>query len=210
MAGRWHPYSIYINDEGAIIANAEPENESGGVGSVTVLFKPGTATGVKLPIPSGSEVFGISDSGLIVGTLDLSASPSEQRGAVWDLNGALLRKLSFRSYVDRLSPTGDLAAGSRFDDSTHTRVSSFMWNLRTGDVTDLGNRVTQPLAVNAQGWILDEAVGVVKGDSVVGLPPLQPGDGSRVSWGAMADNGAVVGQSVQASGVRSTPLEWRC
>jgi hypothetical protein len=212
MPGRWHPYSIYIDDDGAIIANAEPENESGGVGSVTVLFRPGTTRGVKLPIPSGSEVFGISDSGLIVGTLDLTLSASEQRGAVWDLNGTLLRKLSFSSYVDRLSPTGDLAAGSRFDANTHRRVSSFLWNLRTGEVIELGARVTQPLAVNAQGWVLDSVIGVVKGDNVVALPPLQPGDGTRVSWAAMADNGTVVGQSMSAIGDASlsTPLEWHC
>ena len=210
MPGRWHPYSIYINDDGAIIANAEPEGESGGVGAVTLLFKPGTTTGVKLPISSGSEVFGLSDSGLIVGTLDLSTSP-DHGGAVWDLNGTLLRTLSFPSYVNLLSPTGDLAVGSRFDESTHKRVSSFRWNLRSGEVTDLGEHVTQPLAVNAQGWVLDEVNGVVKGDDVVGLPP-PPGDATHLAWRAMADNGAVVGQSLQATGDAfvSTPLEWRC
>ena len=210
MPGRWHPYSIYLNDDGAIIANAEPEGESGGVGAVTLLFKPGTTTGVKLPISSGSEVFGISDSGLILGTLDLSTSP-DHRGAVWDLNGTLLRTLSFPSYVNLLSPTGDLAVGSRFDPGNHTRVSSFRWNLRSGEVTDLGEHVTQPLAVNAQGWVLDEKNGVVKGDDVVGLPP-PPGDATHLAWRAMADNGAVVGQSLQATGAAfvSTPLEWRC
>jgi hypothetical protein len=209
MPGQWHPYSIYINDDGAIIANAEPDGESGGVGSVTVLFKPGTTTGMKLPIPSGSEVFGISDGGLIVGTLDISTY-SEQRGAVWDLYGNLVRKLSFSSYVDVLSPTGDLAVGSRFDESTHKRASSFVWNLRSGQVTELSHQVTQAVAVNAQGWVLDIASGVFKGDDVVSLPALHPGDGMRPTWRAMADNGAVVGQATTGDGTLSVPLEWHC
>jgi hypothetical protein len=210
MPGQWHPYSIYINDDGAIIANAEPNGEPGGAEAVTVLFKPGTTTGVKLPIPTGSEVFGISDSGLIVGTADVSASHSEQRGAVWDLHGTQLRKLTFGSYVNLLSPTGDLAVGSRFDDTTQKFVSSFVWDLRSGDVTELDPRITFPRAVNAQGWVLDDANGVFKGDSVVGLPPLHPGDGMRPSWQAMADNGVVVGQATTSDGTLSVPVEWHC
>jgi hypothetical protein len=47
-------------------------------------------------------------------------------------------------------------------------------------------------------------------DTVVGLPPLHPGDGMRVSWRAMADNGVVVGQATTTDGTLAVPLEWHC
>ncbi len=209
MRGRWHPYSIYIDDNGDIIANAEPSGQSGGTGAVTLLWKPGSTTAVRLPLPSGSEVFGITNSGLIIGNLNLSDNdPTNNRGAVWDLQGKLLRTLPFVSYLDALSPTGDLAVG-RAGSAPSDPDYAFTWDLRTGTVTRLDRRVTMAAAINARGWVLDSHGLLFKGDQTFTLPPLRAGN---VAWGGgLADDGTVVGDSYASKpGSVTTPMRWRC
>jgi hypothetical protein len=212
MRGGWHPYGVYVNGAGVIAANAEPRGQSGGVGSVVVVWRPGTTTGVRLPIPSGTEIFGITDSGLLVGTQNLSDdATANNRGAVWDLNGKLLRTVPFASYVSLVAQTGDLAAG-RPDTDAGYPASAFRWNLRTGEVTPVPNLVDMPVAMNANGWVVDMTGRVVAGDRILQLPGLRAADRIDVPLsGGLADDGTVVGASLAGDkGAVSTPVRWRC
>jgi|GEM_PF-5604745 len=213
MSGQWHPYNINININGDIVANVKPahvavlpEAESAAA-FVTVLWKAGATKGEQLAAPGGFGAAGITDSGLIAGTL-----ATQKRGAVLDLSGRQVGELPLGTYVSKVSPTGAIAL-AHTQAGNKKMVPSFAWDLQTGKTTKLSN-TTIALGINAKGWVVDPVNGVLKDGNFYQLPPLSSTETSFLADTAIADDGTVIGQSVYDGGTaadsKNTPVEWHC
>lgn len=207
--GNWHPYpEPAINVAGDVVVNVEPQGNSGGKGSVVLLWRAGSTTPVTLPLPAGASAHDITDAGTIVGGLYRNGVGV---GAyVWDQRGTA-RKLTVPAGETGLAyaARGEWATGGLWPSGSAAR-----WNLRTGEVTDLGSvgqadMPTPGEAVNAAGWVVAHGV-VLRDGAVVELttPAGQTGRAVDVS-----ENGLVVGQAV-TGGRDDTrvlgPRMWRC
>jgi hypothetical protein len=213
MSGRWHPYGVYINARGDIIANEEPADNTGGDGAVALLWKAGSDRAVKLPIPTGAEVFGITDNGNIVGTSPMGNLKSY--AYVWDSSGHNGRKLQSPSgeyaQVDVIS--GNIGGGGTYPKGASSAAwdATVEWNLQTGEMTKLSNIVTGNLmAVNGSGWAADEYNEVDLGGVQANLLPLTPGDDTKNEVNAIADNGLVVGDVYNTATGTHTAVTWHC
>ncbi|MFR9778683.1 hypothetical protein ACL02O_21880 [Micromonospora sp. MS34] len=200
--GNWHVYpEPAINATGDVVINAEPQGNSGGKDSIALFWKAGSTTAVKLPLPDGANVFGITDDGTIVGTMYRNGIGIA--AYAWDRQGNG-RKLK--------APDGETAAGYAVRGGWATgglwpSHSAARWNLRTGEVTQLAADGPGE-AVNAAGWVVVNGSVLRDGDAA----ELEVPDGQTSLARAVSDTGMVVGQARAGgrTGENLGPRAWRC
>lgn len=202
-AGNWHVYpSPAINEAGDIVINAEPSGNSGGEGSIVLLWPAGSTAAQKLPLPPGANAYAVTDDGTIVGAMyrdgaAVAAYAWDQRGKGRKLMVPAGAKAA--AYAAR----GGWATGGLWPSQTAAR-----WDLRTGRVDELKTAGPGD-AVNAAGWVVAHG-SLVSADGPVGLDVPS---GQRAVAVAVSDTGLVVGQarSDDDAGWRNLgPRAWRC
>ncbi|HEX5598658.1 MAG TPA: hypothetical protein VFX61_21960 [Micromonosporaceae bacterium] len=197
--GNWHPYPApAINAAGDVVINVQPRGNSGGKDSIVLLWKAGSTTAVKLPLPDGANVYDITDDGTIVGAM--YEDGSAVAAYAWDQQGNG-RKLEL--------PAGEAAAAYAAQGNWATgglwpSMSTALWNLQTGELTKLGTRGPGE-AVNAYGWVVVD--GAVLRDGAAVELAVPNGQTSR-AW-AVSDTGLVVGQAL-TNDENLGPRVWRC
>ncbi|WP_406041627.1 hypothetical protein OG799_34910 [Micromonospora sp. NBC_00898] len=211
--GDWHVYPVpAINAAGDIVINAEPRGNSGGKDSIVLLWKAGSTTAVKLPLPAGANAFDITDDGTIVGAMykdgmATAAYAWDQRG-----NGRKLRVPAGQTGA-AYAARGEWATGGLWPS-----MSAARWNLRTGEVTSPGTRKPAATksgsegpgdAVNASGWVVARGAVLLPGGATVELATPR-GQTSRAA--DVSDTGLVVGQAVTdgRDAQNLGPRVWRC
>jgi hypothetical protein len=207
-AGYEHPYpEPDINAAGDIVINAEPAGEAGGASSIALLWKANTTTPIKLPLPRGAGVSGITDDGRVVG--GVYDENSRARAAyVWDQAGrgtqlAVPAGMTTMAHATR----GEWVVGGVFDPSaSRTPGALIRWNLRTGAVATFTAGVGT--AVNASGWLVSLDGSLTTDRGLVEL--ANTGPYPQVVATAVADNGLVVGYTMDRTTGKSQPLTWRC
>jgi hypothetical protein len=200
--GDWHVYPTpAVNASGDVVINAEPRGNSGGRGSIVLLWRAGSTAAVKLPLPTGANAHAITDDGTVVGAVYRNGMAGA--AYAWDQRGKA-RKLAL--------PAGETGAAYAARDGWATgglwpSRSAALWDLRTGEVTQL--TVDGPgEAVNTAGWVV--ANGIVLRDGAAA--ELQVPGGQTGLAAAVSDTGLVVGQAHGGSPeVRNLgPRVWRC
>ncbi len=209
MSGLWHPFEVHMNASGAIVAQAEPSGASGGGrGTANLLWHPGSKTAVKLPLPDGSGLTGITDNGDITGGGVQHADGTVGDAMVWDStghNGKLLPVPPGESGIAQLSG-GNFAAGGTFQAGSDVNWDHMVtWNVVTG--AEKGYPASGPPSyVNARGDIvgdLPSGAGVTFADGTTAiLQPLKAGQQTYATL--ISDTGNVIGVS------GSTATTWRC
>jgi hypothetical protein len=189
-----------INAAGDVVINAEAADAAEGAGSIAIIWKAGTTTATKLPLPAGANVFAVSDDGArLIGTTYVNSLADNAYQWSRDGHGAKLATPAGQHAV-AYAARGDWAAGGVFAEAG-TPGRAARWDLRTGNVTvfDEGGN---GLKVNASGWVVTDTQ--VIGDS--GPLPLAGQNSHPV---AVSDTGLVVGAWTDYSGKRQ-PVTWRC
>jgi hypothetical protein len=208
-AGSWHTYpQPAINTAGDIVVNAEPAGNSGGEGSIVLLWAAGTTVAKKVPLPVGANVMAILDDGTLVGALYRKGEAIA--AYTWDQQGhgtklATPKGQTSAAYAAR----GDWATGGLWP-----AMSTARWNLRTGQLAALpdpaGAAVPNNLGVgeqvNANGWVVASGYAVHDG----GGAELTVPKGQKGSAVAVSDDNLVVGRAVSSSGSQLGPRTWRC
>jgi hypothetical protein len=193
-AGKWTFRNASVNRQGDIIVNATRQG-SGDRTDAVLLWKAGSATATKLPLPAYAEGTSILDDGSILGSV---VTKGDLTSYVWDERGqgrALAAPAGQQGAVN--DAHGDWATGNLWPSGQVAR-----WNLRTGEVTTL--RVNAPAnAVNAAGWIVSDGT-VLRDDATVELSSENGGKGEPL---AISDTGLVVGQPLNDS---SAVVTWQC
>jgi hypothetical protein len=196
--GRWILIGdARINSVGDIVVSAAPRAHPERPGAV-FLWPAGSTTGVKLPLPSGVLVSGLTDDGDIVG--NRASDEQKLTSYVWDRRGngrRLTVPAGQQSQV--LAARGEWAVGAVEPSGTAAR-----WNLRTGALSVLDAR-EGATGVNDSGWVVT-AGGVHRDDVVMRLAPVGNVAGYPV---AIADDGTVVG-SLYAGTLVKDALAWSC
>ncbi|GAA4443863.1 hypothetical protein [Phytohabitans houttuyneae] len=205
--GDWHVYPVpAINAAGDIVINAEPRGNTGGEGSIVLLWRAGATTATKLPLPEGANVFEISDDGTLVGALYPDGSATD--AYAWDQRGKG-RKLARPAGTEGAAAyaiSGDRATGGVWADGNGRTV---VWDIRTGAVTDL-DALEPGDAINAAGWVVN-ATGQVLRDGAD--PTLEVPAGQVATARDVSDTGLVVGHAVEDKpdgGESLGPRMWRC
>ncbi|MEU5938671.1 hypothetical protein ABZ807_05700 [Micromonospora sp. NPDC047548] len=211
--GSWRPYPTpAINAAGDVIINVEPRRNLEGKDSIVLLWKAGSTTAVKLPLPAGANAHDINDDGTIVGAMYRDGVATA--AYAWDQQGNG-RKLELPAGQTgaAYAAQGDWATGGMWPS-----MSTALWNLRTGEVTTLGAEgpgVTGSggkgpgTAVNASGWVV--ARGSVLRDGAAVELAVPSGQTSRAA--DVSDTGLVVGQALTSGrdGDQNLgPRVWRC
>lgn len=211
--GDWHLYPVpAINAAGDIVINVEPRGNSGGKDSIVLLWKAGSTTAVKLPLPAGANAFDITDDGTIVGAMYRDGVAT---GAyVWDQrgNGRKLRVPAGETGA-AYAARGEWATGGLWPS-----MSAARWNLRTGEVTSPGTKKPAATksgsegpgdAVNASGWVVARSAVLLPGGATVELATPR-GQTSRAA--DVSDTGLVVGQAVTdgRDAQNLGPRMWHC
>jgi hypothetical protein len=199
-----------INSAGDVVVNAEPVGEAGGANSIALLWKAGTTTAHRLPLPPAANVFGIEDDGTLIGTV-YGTDGVADAAYTWDLQGHG-RKLPMPAGLraSGYAIGGEWATGSVFAGNSGRPVR---WNLRTGALVNVsGDGVGN--AVNASGWVVVDArtraSAVFDGTRQVPLATVGPG---TVNWvNDVSDTNLVVGMT--SGDVRPEtsiqPATWQC
>ena len=222
-AGSWRVYPApAINAAGDIVINAEPSGNVEGKDSIILLWKAGSTTAVRLPVPIEANAFDITDDGMIVGAMyDDSHATTPY---VWDQQGNG-RKLTL--------PAGQTGAAYAAQGNWATgglwpSMASALWNLQTGEVTKLetkdpGAAKTKEeqesaakrggqgpgIAVNASGWIIAGGSNSVLRDGAAAELEVPSGQTRRAR--GVSDAGLVVGQAIaDDDGENLGPRAWRC
>nr|WP_221381635.1 hypothetical protein [Actinoplanes polyasparticus] len=205
-AGQWevHPYAK-INARGDILITVVPAGKPDSEG-VVLLWKAGSRTAKRMPLPVGADGKALTDSGAVVG--DRLGSRGDQLSAyLWDERGNG-RKLPTPHGQQGSVNTGrgDWAVGNVWPSGTVIR-----WNLSTGETTPIELHAPAH-AINSHGWIVTDGT-LMRDDVTVELSPVAPGEvGLPVD---VADNGTVVGSIPAESEDRLTtvsrgPVSWPC
>lgn len=206
-AGAWdiRPYAR-INAGGDILITAVPVGKPDTEGSL-LLWKAGSATATKLPLPAGADGKALTDGGEIIG--DRLSAENQPVSYVWDQRGAsrtLAAPAGQNGSVN--AARGDWATGNLWPSGSVVR-----WNLRTGEMM-IDMKVNAPAhAVNNRGWIVTD--GALQRDGVaVELEPVEIGE-AKGSPADVADDGTVIGSILgQAPNTLDTasfgPVSWQC
>lgn len=202
--GHWSFRTASINTAGDVIATAYHGDSASGAGTV-LLWKAGSTTATRLPLPAGAEAAGITDGGLIVGTRVTGPSTTDIDAYTWDQQGHG-RKLRVPAGQHGAvnSSQGEWAAGNLWDSGVAVR-----WNLDSGAMTDLG--IHGPAnGVNGEGWLISDST-VQREDAKVELATV---DGVKGEPVALSDTGTVVGSILvddgQGQATSQAPLRWQC
>ncbi|GLY94478.1 hypothetical protein [Actinoplanes sp. NBRC 103695] len=186
-----------INAAGDIVASSN-------VG--VVLWKAGSTTGVKLPLPKNAEVRHLTDDGRIIGEV-VSKDVQTLTTYIWTEAGAGTKLTGPKGQSLALyAARGDWATGNLWPSGTVAR-----WNLRTGEITDLKLH-TPANAINAKGWILADDT-VRRADATVKLKQIA-GSKEPAFAADVSDTGLVVGSRLTANPDGSTgskgAITWNC
>ncbi|MEV4702509.1 hypothetical protein [Actinoplanes sp. NPDC049316] len=192
--GKWTFREAAINARGDIIVNGSRKG-SGDRTDAVLLWKAGSATATRLPLPAYAEGTSILDDGSVLGSV---VSKGDLTSYVWDEQGrgrALTAPAGQQGAVNNAH--GDWATGNLWPSGQVAR-----WNLRTGEMTALP--VNAPAhAVNAEGWIASDGT-VLRDDAKVQL--TTPGGGKAEPL-QISDTGVVLGVPFDDG---STVITWRC
>lgn len=195
-SGSWNPYpEPVINAAGDVLINAEPLGNSGGKGSIVLLWKAGSNTAIKVPLPTGANGMDLADDGTIVGALYVNGSAVAAYS--WDQQGhghklAAPNGQTAAAYAVR----GEWATGGLWPSMT-----AGLWNLKTGTVTQLAKTGGPGNRVNASGWVVTDG-SVVRADGPVKLAVPK---GQTAGAADVSDTGLVVGQVANHG-----PRQWQC
>ena len=199
--GNWHPYPVpAINAAGDVLVNVEPQGNSGGKDSIVLLWKAGSTTAVRLPLPEGANAHDLTDDGTIIGSmyedgLAVAAYAWNERGEGRKLDSP--KGMRAAGYAGQ----GDWATGGLWPDGT-----AALWNLRTGKIVQLDFPGPGD-AVNSAGWVT-VAGAVVRDGEAVKLPAPKGETGKATG---LSDTGLVVGHTVGAGDGRGKgPRTWQC
>lgn len=186
-----------INAAGDIVASSN-------VG--VLLWKAGSATATTLPLPKDAEVRHLTDDGRVIGEVvtdhgqTLTTYIWNQSGAGAELTGPKGQTMAV--YAAR----GDWATGNLWPSGTAGR-----WNLRTGEITDLGLH-TPANAINAKGWILADDT-LQREDATVKLKQIA-GDPQPAFPTDLSDTGVLVGSRLHSDKdgmtVSDGVVTWNC
>jgi hypothetical protein len=197
-AGKWTYRTVEINAKGDIIANATRQGDTDSRVDAVMLWKAGSPTATKLPLPAGADVRDITDTGRLVGTVSTGPEVEDLHSYTWNQQGKgkkLADPPGEHGSVNQAR--GDWATGNLWPSGAVAR-----WNLETGGVTELP--VDAPAnGVNAAGWIASSGT-VLRDDANV---ELGLADGVKGEPLEVADSGLVVGLPFDGS---SGVLTWRC
>jgi len=219
--GSWHVYPHpAINAAGDIIINAEPSGNIEGKDSIILLWKAGSTTAVRLPVPTEANAFDITDDGTIVGAMYTDGHAKTPYA--WDQQGNG-RKLELPA-----GQTGSVyaAEGNWATGGLWPSLKPALWNLQTGELTTPATqgptaatereaKLKEPgpgNAVNASGWIV---VGPTLYGSVLrdgAAVELEAPSGQGGSAHDVSNTGLVVGQAIARGddGENLGPRLWRC
>jgi hypothetical protein len=195
-AGSWNPFpEPAVNTAGDVLINAEPSGNSGGKGSIVLLWKAGTTTAIRLPLPAGANGLDLDDDGTIAGAMYVDGSAVS--AWTWDQQGhGRELKVPAGEIGAAYAVRGDWVTGGLWPSMT-----AGLWNRTTGALTQLGKADAPGDAVNAAGWVVTDGRVLRDGDPMA-LPA--PGHGTALATD-VSDTGVIVGQ-IQNQG----PREWRC
>jgi hypothetical protein len=215
--GNWHVFPTpAINAGGDIVINAEPVNDPQSPDSFAFYWPAGSDTAVKIPLPKGANVFGITDDRVLVGGIYQNGVGTA--GYTWDLTGkgtqlATPAGTTTVGYAIR----GSWAAGGVWPAevegvaaSKHDPVGA-VWNLSTGELTQLP--VNLPLnAVNAHGWVTYGGTLWAAGKT---RPLAAPQSADTYVGMNLSDGGLVVGYSQEPRpstdvAAVTAPVTWQC
>lgn len=206
-AGNWHVYpEPAINAAGDVVINAKPRGDSGGEGTIVLLWKAGATSATRLPLPAAANVSGINDDGTLVGALYPDGTGTD--AYAWDQtgDGRKLERPAGSEGAAAYAVSGDWATGGVWQNGNPRTV---VWNIRTGAVTRLGFDAPG-VAVNSSGWAVMQNGYVVRAgaDLLFEVPKGQFGWAKGVS-----DNGLVVGHAIDEKRDHANhlgPRVWQC
>jgi hypothetical protein len=194
--GKWAFTEAKINATGDILVNADRAGSDHRTDAV-LLWKTGSRTATRLPLPAYADGKGITDDGTIVGQV-ISGNGEKLTSYTWNQRGkgrALKAPAGQQATVSNVR--NDWVTGNLWPSGEVGR-----WNLRTGEVTRLP--VGSPAnSINDKGWIASNGT-VLRDDANV---ELGLADGVRGDPLAVSDTGVVVGLPFDGS---SGVITWRC
>jgi hypothetical protein len=202
-AGKWTFQGGSVNTAGDILVTAYHGDSM--VGATALLWKAGSTTATRLPLPAGADVTAITDAGTLVGTLTTGPTTADIAAYVWDQHGQGRKlKVPAGQHGAVNAARGDWAAGNLWDSGTAVR-----WNLTTGAYTDLG--IHGPAdSVNGDGWLISDST-VQRDDAKVELATV---NGVKGEPRDMSDTGVVVGSILvadsQGGATSQGVLRWQC
>lgn len=208
-----------INKGGAIV---------GEDGAHPLLWTSPTANPTRLPVPAGTltaTATDIDDDGTVVGTLDNKVPyvwlPDGTHHALRlpDTDGKTFEGRIFHIRngwvigVANEAGAGKAASGAKL---AQGMVQPIRWNLRTGEMLQVGQLDKSADAVNALGWQtgLGKQGGakLLAGDKLIALPGLAPAGADYLAdlANTLSDDGRTIGgQSDDANG-KIQPVLWHC
>ncbi|GAA3783312.1 hypothetical protein GCM10022225_84460 [Plantactinospora mayteni] len=208
-----------INSRGEAVGIALGENRA----SVAVVWRvlDGRTQADRLAAPGSALAFGISDTGAVVGEL-------EGTGAyVWDPDGRG-RQLTTPSEGGRARGVrGDWVYGTVTSQTQHTAVPpvisgsespstatnpspGVLWNLRTGQATEVSDGVVGAVTGTGEAVVNDAGRAKIRGADGESHPLPGLSEGGRSSATAISDNGSLIaGTATDDKGTRH-PVRWRC
>jgi len=193
--GKWTFSQAMINAKGDVLANAGRPGSDDRTDAV-LLWKAGSRTATKLPLPAYAEARSITGDGTIVGFV-ISAT-GHATSYAWDQQGKARELTTPAGQQGTVTAArGDWATGNLWPSGAVAR-----WNLRTGKATELP--VDAPAnGINNAGWITSSGT-VLRTDANVELAPANAVKGEPM---AISDTGLVVGLPFDGS---SGVITWRC
>ncbi|MEU8238580.1 hypothetical protein AB0C07_10065 [Actinoplanes missouriensis] len=195
-AGQWHPYpEPALNAAGDVVINAEPQGNTGGKGVIALLWRAGSVTSVRLPLPEGGHVQEVRDDGTLVG--GIYKDGGADTAWVWNPNGKGTRLTVPSGRTGQgYAISGDWVTGGIWPPG-----SAALWNLRTGKLTEIEGDSDPGVAVNASGWMVTSTGRLVRSGEDAVLPATGSDQESLAQ--DVADTGLVVGTAV----TRRDPVE---
>ncbi|BCY13922.1 hypothetical protein [Actinoplanes sp. L3-i22] len=204
-SGNWHPYpEPRINEAGDVLINAEPAGNSGGAGTIVLLWPAGSTTPTKLPLPKGASGHDLADDGSVVGGIVRDGVVDS--AWVWDRTGKGHRLSTPKGkQSSALAVSGDWVTGGIWESG-----DTVLWDRRTGAVAaDLAADSDPGIAVNAAGLMIDSEGRLIRDGRVTELPAGGAGRAARAS--AVSDSGLVVGVVTETNGDRvAGATAWQC
>jgi hypothetical protein len=209
VSGDWNVYqNPFIDSAGDIAIAAEPLGVSGGAHSTVLYWPAGATRDVRLPVPDGVNVLGMSADGRMVGTkksddefgLPLASYVFRADGHLTALTGPA--GMAFEpSGIE-----GDYVVGADALRPPAPSTTVIRWNLRTGTM-DTSPLLGVPMAINGSGQV-PESNGVMAGRTPV--PLVGPPGGYTTMPYAISDTAVVVGIGHGLKDAPIIPLTWQC
>jgi hypothetical protein len=210
--GKWHAYPYpAMNASGDVVMNVEPRGNSGGEGSFAVIWKSGSTTATKVPLPKGANALDINDDGTLVGAV-YAHGEGATGGWAWDQQGRGRElKPDAGETAAAYHTRGDWVTGGLWPS-----MEPGLWNLHTGELIHLKTPADADLApamdgigagdgVNSLGWVVAGGY-VLLADGPLTLPVAK---GQTAAATAVSDNGLIVGTARNDTD-NLGPRAWQC